>query len=253
MKRLLLLLCLWAIDARAAEPVTVEAAGSLVWQQSDQTYRAQGDAVVTRGAMTLRADEIIAHYAKTDGKQDIDWLEARGNVQMNNAGTIAAGAVVRYEMLNGNVVLSGPGASLQGANGDRLAADTITFNEKSGAARAEGKPTFSRGDKQIQGDAMTAQFMRDARGGWALQRAVVAGNVIITSGAGTANQATARGLRGDYDAQRGTALLTGNVGITRGANQMNGARAEIDMNSGAARLLPDPNQPGGRVRALLVP
>ena len=48
------------------------------------------------------------------------------------------------------------------------------------------------------------------------------------------------------------ATLTGDVQLSRGDNQLNGDRAEVDLNSGVSRLV---SAPGGEgpIRALLVP
>ena len=48
----------------------------------------------------------------------------------------------------------------------------------------------------------------------------------------------------------GIARLAGNVRITRGQNQLNGAEAEVNMKTGISRLLAGD---GGRVQGLVVP
>ena len=55
--------------------------------------------------------------------------------------------------------------------------------------------------------------------------------------------------RGDYDLQTGLAQLAGGVKITRGETQLNGERAEVDLNSGRSRLLSD----GERVKGVFLP
>ena len=52
----------------------------------------------------------------------------------------------------------------------------------------------------------------------------------------------------------GLATLSGNVKITRGENQLNGAVAEVNLNTGISRLLSNRGaQNGSRVRGLFTP
>ncbi|HCM84369.1 MAG TPA: LptA/OstA family protein [Alphaproteobacteria bacterium] len=250
---LTLLLLLPINTVFAAEPIEIEAAGSLIWQQSDKTYRAVGDATAVRGKLQIRADELIAHYIDTNGKNEIQLLEAKGNVQMNNDGNLASGPYGSYDANSGNVILRGADLKLIATNGDTLTAQQeIQFNDKTGKSSATGAPFLARADRTLAAEKIDAQFIRDANGGWVLQNATANQNVIITTGIGTAEPSIASGSQGFYDAGRGSALLTGDVRIKKGQNQLNGQRAEIDLNSGIAKLLPDigGGKPG-RVKALL--
>ncbi|QQS15052.1 MAG: hypothetical protein IPK81_10660 [Rhodospirillales bacterium] len=68
---------------------------------------------------------------------------------------------------------------------------------------------------------------------------------------GTSTSPRARGFahadKGLYDPNTGTAVLTGNVRLTRGREQMNGETAEMNTRTGFTRLT------GGRVTGLLEP
>ena len=55
-----------------------------------------------------------------------------------------------------------------------------------------------------------------------------------------------------YDLQLNVATLTGSVRLTRGANQLNGDFAEVNLDTGISRLLARPGG-AGRVSGLLVP
>lgn len=61
---------------------------------------------------------------------------------------------------------------------------------------------------------------------------------------------TVRGDRGVYVPDTGIARIVGNVHITRGQNQLNGAAAIVNMHTGIATLSEDP---GARVQGLIVP
>ena len=58
------------------------------------------------------------------------------------------------------------------------------------------------------------------------------------------------GDRGIYVPETGIALLVGDVHITRGENQLAGAKAEVNLKTGISRLLSDN---AGRVKGLIVP
>jgi lipopolysaccharide export system protein LptA len=58
------------------------------------------------------------------------------------------------------------------------------------------------------------------------------------------------GDRGVYVLDTGMARLAGNVHITRGQNQLNGAEADVNMKTGIANLVA---QKAGRVHGLVVP
>ncbi len=61
---------------------------------------------------------------------------------------------------------------------------------------------------------------------------------------------TVTGDRGVYVPDTGIARLGGNVRITRGQNQLNGAEAEVDMKTGLSRLTAGTN---AQVHGLVMP
>jgi lipopolysaccharide export system protein LptA len=78
-----------------------------------------------------------------------------------------------------------------------------------------------------------------------LQRVEAFGNVSIRTPTDTVT-----GDRGVYVPDTGMARLAGNVRITRGQNQLNGAEADVNMKTGIATLVA---QKSGRVHGLVVP
>ena len=236
------------------EPIVIEAAGSLVWQQADKTYHAIGDASATRGALNIKADELIAHYVEENEQNQIQFLEANGHVVINDNGAIAMAPHAQYNIVTGDMDLMGQGLKITTAKNEALSANQqIQFNDKSGKAMALGTPVMTRPDRKLSADRLEGQFVKDETGNWTLQTGNALGHVITTSGIGTPNPGISTSDTGFYDAAHGTALLTGNVKLSRGQNQMNGDRAEINMNTGESRLLPStsPNSPDRRVRAIL--
>jgi lipopolysaccharide export system protein LptA len=61
---------------------------------------------------------------------------------------------------------------------------------------------------------------------------------------------TVRGDRGVYVPDTGLARIVGHVRITHGQNQLDGPAADVNMKTGIAHLLSDPNQ---RVQGLIMP
>ncbi|WP_419729411.1 hypothetical protein [Lichenicola sp.] len=78
-----------------------------------------------------------------------------------------------------------------------------------------------------------------------LEKVNAFGNVIVRT-----QTETVRGDRGVYVPDTGIARIVGNVHITRGQNQLNGAAAIINMHTGIATMTEDP---GARVQGLIVP
>ena len=201
----------------------------------------------------VHADELIAHYTEAKkGENDIQSLEAKGNVKITQDGNVGVGPYAHYDMTTGDMVLQGAGSKLTGANGDTLAAEEeIQFNDKTGVSHAVGRPVITRPDRTLRATRIDCQFVRDKDNNWVLQNATATDHVIVT-----AKDSIATGNHGFYDAPKNTALLTGNVKVAKGQNTMVGERAEINTDTGEARMLPaaasaNPNAPKPRVRAIL--
>jgi lipopolysaccharide export system protein LptA len=240
--------------ASSKEPIAIDAAGSLVWQQSDKTYHAIGDASATRGMLNVKGDELIAHYVEQNGQNEVQFLEANGHVIINDNGTVATAPHGQYNMVTGDMDLIGQDLHITDTKNETLSANQhLQFNDKTGKAFAQGNPVMTRPDRKLVSDKLDGQFKKDETGNWQLQTGTAIGHVVITTGIGTPNPSVSMSDNAFYDAEHNTALLTGNVRLTRGQNQMNGDRAEIDMNTGLSRLLPsaDANSPDHRVRAIL--
>ena len=78
-----------------------------------------------------------------------------------------------------------------------------------------------------------------------LEKVEAFGNVSVRTATDTVT-----GDRGVYVPETGIARLAGNVRITRGQNQLNGAEADVNMKTGVARLIAGQ---AGRVQGLVVP
>ncbi len=136
---------------------------------------------------------------------------------------------------------------MQTPNETVTAREKLEYDSKKRVARVVGDATAIREDKKIKADRFVAQFFEDESGELSLEFVRAVGNVVIE----TAGE-IARADRGVYNASTEIATLTGSVKLTRGENQLNGDRAEVDLKNGVSRLLANTSG-GGRVRGLFVP
>ena len=126
-------------------------------------------------------------------------------------------------------------ASATSADGRRIKADTLVGYTAPDQPAAPGKPKPAP-DPSKSGDP--------AAGG-KLQRVEAYGHVQVRTLTDIVT-----GDRGVYLPDTGLARVLGNVHITRGENQLNGAAAIVNMKTGLATLT---QAPGGRVQGLVVP
>jgi LPS export ABC transporter protein LptC/lipopolysaccharide transport protein LptA len=100
--------------------------------------------------------------------------------------------------------------------------------------------------KRMNGDVVTSDSADfDAE----TQSAVLSGEVIMTSG----TNRRAAGDRVEIDEAQGTILLTGNVSVMQGGNELRGGRLALDRTGGTARLTtpPEAGLGPGRIAARL--
>lgn len=248
-------------------PVEILADDAIEWRRDDQTVTARGNARATRGGTTVYADRLIARYRSREGAPaagagptgagEIWRLEAEGNVRIVGGNDRAEADRAVYDLDRRVLVLTGRALSL--TNGaDRITArDALEYWAETRMAVARGEAVVTSADRRLEADTVVAHFVEAGaeaeappavagpRGANRLERAEAFGNVRIT----TANEVV-RGDRGVYTPGDGIARVSGNVRITRGQNQLNGAFGEVNMKTGVSRLLP---APGGRVAGMIVP
>ncbi len=125
------------------------------------------------------------------------------------------------------------------ADGRRITADTLVgYTETNTAPAAGAKAAAARPAKPAaHGDVLESSGK--------LQRVEAFGHVVLRTATDIVT-----GDRGRYEPDTGIAHILGNVHITRGANQLNGAAAVVNMKTGLATMT---QAPGGRVQGLVVP
>lgn len=239
------------------DQVEISADEGIEWDKNSHRYVARGNARVTRGQQTVTADRITAyHRGEGSKKNDVYRVDAEGSVRIANNDTIMTGDRGIYD--NDNKVARLTGRNLSMANDDaRLTArDSLEYWDEKRIAVARGSVVVVKGPEEMRAEHAVAYFepkdgsasQPNAHGSEGKQRVARIegfGKVYIASCNGYAHADKAL-----YDPNTGTAVLTGNVRLTRGREQMNGDTAEMNTKTGFARII---GESSGRVRALLEP
>jgi len=241
-----------------ALPVAIEADQGVEWRQNEQVYIARGNATAKRGDTTIRADALYAHYRKTeDNRQEIYKITAEGEVKITTPKETITSDSAEYMVETTVFTLKGKPVKIDNGK-NQLTAALVVYNSRNKVADVTGGAQVVEDKKRVRADKFVAYFKEDD-GKQSLKRVEALGNVVITT-----PTEIARGNRGDYDSETEVATLTGNVRLTRGDNQLNGERAEVNMKTGISKLLAGerpvsgttkPGEPpkSGRVRVLLMP
>ncbi len=230
------------------QPIQVDADNGIEWLRDQNVYVARGNAKASRGGVTVNGDTLTARYrAKGEGGSEIYQLEAQGNVRIVSANENIVADRAVYDADQGVLVMTGKNLKLTTKQDVITARDSLEYWEKRQLAVARGNAEATRDKKKIRADVLSAQLVEGANKELKLRRVDAFGNVDVRT-----DQEVAKGEKGVYQIEQGTATLIGNVRITRGQNQLNGEVAEVNLNTGVSRLLPGP-QGSARVRALVVP
>jgi lipopolysaccharide export system protein LptA len=227
-------------------PIQIEADDGIEWQRANQLYLARGNARASQGGVHVEADELIAHYrANAAGENEIYRLDANGNVRIISENETATSDNAVYDIDQGVLVMTGQEIRLDTPEDTITARDSIEYYEQRRLAVARGDALAIRGDRRVRADTLTAHFTQGAANS-EMDRIEAAGNVLVSTPGDIV-----RAERGDYSPKRGIAAVTGDVRITRGDTQLNGERAEVNLNTGVSRILS--SRSGERVRGLFLP
>ena len=234
------------------KPLEITADNGIEWHRNEQLYIARGNASASQGDLAVLADVLTARYRTgADGSLEIYSLEADGKVRMVSANeTIYADNGV-YDLDKGVLLLKGDNLRLETAEDLITARDSMEYWEQDQIAVARGAAVARRGDTELRADVLTAYFKSNEDDNLAINTVRADGGVTIVTA-----EEYATGDSGVYYVTQDLATLTGQVKITRGANQLNGAYAEVNMKTGVSRLLgapPGTTSGDTRVRGLLLP
>ena len=233
-------------------PTEVFAEDGIEWEQDRQVFTARGEARAVRGEVQVFADLLRAFYIeKEGGGTEVRRLEAEGQVRIKSPGETAYGDFGVYEMSQAVLVLkSKPGKRVRlVTDEDEVTADQqLEYWETKQLAVARGNALVVREGKRLHAQILTAHFGHDKNGKSRIQRVEAFDNVQITT-----EDDVVSSDRAVYDVDSGIVTLFGSVRITRGATQLNGCEAEVNLNTGKSKLKSCSSEiaGGNRVQGLL--
>lgn len=264
----------------APQPIQITASNGLDWDQKTRTITANGNAQAVRGKVTVTANQLVAQYAANSastaaapsppassdplasldqGQSKLTTLEAIGQVHIFTATDQAFGDRAIYHMTSGELVLTGTALRLITPSDTITAAKALQYWSKDHRAVAIGHAqVVTKDHRSIQADQLTGYFTAGSGAPVAsatapganaaagkLRKVIAEGHVIVRTATDIAT-----GDHGIYHPATGIAVLTGNVHITRGPNELAGGKARVNMKTGIATLLAAPGQ---RVQGVVLP
>lgn len=233
------------------QPLTITAQQTLEWHRDKKQYIARGQAVAAQGDVTIAAETLTADYR--EGAQrgmEIYRLTVEDDVEISAQGNVATGQKAVYEVDSGRAVMTGENLRLSSPDQIVTARDRFEYDVTAGRLSAQGHAVVTRGQDKLSADQVAAIFTEDAVTKKRVLKELTAdGNVVITT-----PTEIIRGQNGVYDAARNIALLRGNVRIERGPNILEGAQAEVDLNTNISRMIGGgEGGQSGRVRGVFFP
>jgi lipopolysaccharide export system protein LptA len=264
----------------APVPIQITASQGIQWQQAAQVVIVTGNAKAIRGAVTVEADQLIAHYRKKPGAKaaapanaadaaealdnggaELYELDAAGHVHIFTATDNAWGDHAVYSLDSAVLVLTGAHLKLTTPTDVITAKDSIEYYSVKREAIARGDALIVANDgRSIAADVLVGFLAPPAgappAGGSApaptdisqagqLRKVNAIGHVTIKT-----TTDTATGDEGVYLPPTGMARLGGDVHIIRGPNELAGSDAIVNMKTGVATLLAGS---GGQVAGTILP
>lgn len=278
------------LDLSQGGPISITATDGIEWRQQEQQVIARGNARAVRETVTVTADRLIAWYrkkapaagaapaaaaakpaqaglaAESEAGNEVYRLVAEGNVRIFTATDQATGDKATYDVDEAVLVLTGRDLKLITPNDVLTARDTLEYWAQKRMAVARGDAVVVTSDsKRLAADTLVAYTSdapaqpapapapakpgearpADPAASGKLEKVEAYGNVSVRT---VTDMVT--GDRAVYVPDTGIARVGGNVRITRGQNQLNGALADVNMKTGIARLTAAGAE---RVQGLVVP
>jgi lipopolysaccharide export system protein LptA len=267
-------------------PINITATQGIEWKQAQQIVVVTGNAKAVRGAVTVEADQLIAHYRKkpgaagtpapaaspaaaadaTDalnqGGAELYELDAVGHVHIFTATDNAYGDHAVYSMDSAVLVLTGQHLKLTTLHDVITAKDAIEYYSVKREAVARGDALIVADDgRSIAADTLVGYLAPPAAGATAPATSASSQDPLGQAGQLKKVDAighvvvhtttdTVTGDRGVYLPPTGQARIGGDVHILRGPNELAGNDALVNMKTGIATLLA---APGGQVAGTILP
>ncbi|MEQ8505588.1 MAG: LptA/OstA family protein [Rhodospirillales bacterium] len=227
-------------------PIEIFADNGIEWQQDNLVFLAKGNAKAIRGQVTVLADQLTAFYTeRPDGTTDIYRLDADGKVKIKSTNQVASGDKAVYDVTRETLVLSGGKPNLVTPDTVITANQQLEYWEQRQMAVARGKAEAIKDKRRVRADVLAAFFRKAKSGETKVYRVDAYDNVSVLT-----DRDRAYGNRGVYNVETGIVTLTGSVRIERGKNELQGCKAEVNLNTGISRLF---SCPGGRTKGTLMP
>lgn len=231
-------------------PLEITAEEGIEWRRDDKVYLARGNARAARGDMSVSAEVLTAHYREgTDGKIEVYRIEADGNVRLASSDSVVSGDRAVYDLDKAVLVVTGDDLRAETPKALITADKSLEYWDAERVVVARGGATATEGNRRVEADVLTGYLRKTGRA--ELYQVEAEGNVVLTT-----PEEVVRAAKVVYNLDKEFATLSGGVKITRGQNQLNGDRAEVNLKTGVSRLLGGPSATGGsdgRVHTLIVP
>lgn len=209
-----------------------------------------------------------AEEDQDSGSNEIYRLEAIGHVHIFTQTDQAWGDKAVYDMDKSVLIMTGKALKLTTPQDLMTARDSMEYYSQDHISIGRGDATVTTNDhRQIRADVLVGYSTRDntpktaadtkpktddsssgdpfSSGSEKLEKVNAFGHVWVRT-----QTEIITGERGVYVPDTGIARVVGNVHITRGPNQIQGAAAIINMHTGIATMT---ERPGNRVSGLVVP
>jgi lipopolysaccharide export system protein LptA len=248
----------------------VTADHDLEWLQQDHAYVARGNAVAKRGTVTLTGDTLIAFYRPLatppgghsapaaavkpgatpragfdSGSTEIWRVVAEGNVHIVSVDRDAWGDRAEYDKDKSVVVLTGRNLKATTLTDTVTARDSLEYWDSLEMAVARGNARVVKVDGDtLDADVIAGHFVKNAQNQTELKTIEGKGHVVLTT-----QTDIVHGDEGTYDLVARRTVMFGNVHATRGESELDGASAEVNMDTGISQVYP---APGERVKGLFV-
>ncbi|WP_207461976.1 LptA/OstA family protein [Azospirillum sp. SYSU D00513] len=230
------------------QPLEIDADQAIEWHQDVRAYVARGNASAKQGGSTVFADVLTAYYRQVPGQGNVVFqIVADGNARIVSPSQEVFGERAIYDVDKQVAVVTGRNLKLVTPEHVVTARDSLEYYEARDLAVARGDAVAVRGQDRITADVLIGQFKDGPDGASRMERLDGSGNVVVTTPTDVA-----RAEKMVYSIPDDTAVLIGNVKITRGQNQLNGQAAEMNMKTRINRVISG-EQAGGRVKGLLIP
>ena len=215
-----------------AENIQLTADNRVEWHQKENKMVAIGNAVATKGDLSIKSDEMTGFYNKTGDKSNIDTVHAHGNVVLKTSKASGYGDTLDYDIEKDTAVLKGNPAKIKTDSETITATDSITYYLSQNKAIATGDVIITEKDNKVFANELIGYFKKNAKGVMEIDKVDISKNVKITT-----KQGIVTAKRGTYLPQQGLIKLYENVTLNQDGNILKGDIAESNLNTGVSKLI----------------